>query len=102
MFARLLSLLIAVAAIATRAAAPTQWEWIQPQPHRQNWIDLAVGPNGFVGITEGYGGRTIFHSATGDQWEAANTPSLRQWSLKRVKYVNGNYIALGGSGATVI
>lgn len=96
MFARILSSLLASVAIATQAAAPNQWEWVQPTPHRQNWVDLASGPNGFVGLTDGFGGRTIYHSPDGNAWQQATVPPLEPYLLRQVVYANGHYVAVGG------
>lgn len=95
MFVRLLTLLAAVLSLGSQAAAPSRWEWVQPQPHRQNWVDLAAGPAGFVGLTDGHGGRKIYHSPDGEQWQLAPAPSTA--GLRRVVYVNGIYLALGDS-----
>src|ERR1041385_2381145 len=94
MYLRLLPLLVAASTLA-RAAEPSQWDWISPVPHRQSWVDLASGTNGFVALTDGYGGRQIYHSPDGDQWELAPTAATPR--LSRVKYVNGRYIAVGNS-----
>src|SRR6185436_1467898 len=61
--------------------------------HRQSWIDLASGTNGFVGLTEGYGGRQIYHSIDGDEWEVAQVAPNA--GLKRLKFLNGHYFAVG-------
>lgn len=95
MLMRLLPLLAASASLLSGVAAPMQWDWIQPLPHRQNWIDLTAGTNGFVCLTEGYGGRFIYHSTNGTNWEIAITPQMSGYTLKRVKFLNGNFIAVG-------
>src|SRR5687767_2382018 len=93
MLVRLLTLLTVAATFITKAAAPSQWEWIYPTPHHQSWSELTAGPNGFVGITEGEGGRHIFHSANGAEWEVATSPTNSR--LRSVVFANGNYIAVG-------
>src|ERR1051325_9855974 len=92
MYLRLLTLLISLATLA-QAAPPTEWDWIAPQPHRQTWVDLVSGTNGFVALTDGYGGRQIYHSADGNQWELAQVPANA--GLRRLKFLNGNYVAVG-------
>ena len=92
MYLRLLTLL-AVAATFAQAAPPTEWDWIAPQPHRQTWVDLVSGTNGFVALTDGYGGRQIYDSADGNQWELAQVPVNA--GLRRLKFLNGNYVAVG-------
>src|SRR5688572_29573397 len=99
MFVRLLSLAIAVTAVCSQAAVPSHWEWIAPQPHRQNWIDITSGPAGFVGLTEGYGDRSIYFSPDGENWQLAQTPTTA--AIRRVVYLNGKYLALGDS-ATIL
>src|ERR1043165_4705411 len=93
MFVRLLTLLAVTATLLSRGAAPTDWNWVVPQPHRQSWIDLASGTNGFVGLTEGYGGGPIFYSIDGDEWEVAQVAPNA--GLKRLKFLNGHYFAVG-------
>src|SRR4051812_3380627 len=95
MFGRLLSLL-AVAATSSLLAAPDHFEWVNPLPHRQDWKDIAAGPAGFVGITDGWGGRDIYRSPDGERWERIAAP--RSYGLKRVAFLNGNYIAVGNNG----
>ena len=99
MFVRLLSIAIAVAAVCTQAAIPSHWEWIAPQPHRQNWVDITSGPAGFVGLTEGYGDRKIYFSPDGENWQLAQTPTTA--AIRRVLFLNGKYLALGDS-ATIL
>jgi hypothetical protein len=90
-----LSTLLATAALAF-AAAPTQWEWVQPTPHRQSWRDLAVGPNALVGITDGLGGRDIYRTTDGENWERVPSPKTR--GLSRLTYAGGNYVTVGNNG----
>jgi hypothetical protein len=87
----LLPLLAATATLF--AAPPTQWDWISPVPHRQTWNDFAVGPNGLIGLTDGYGNRQIYHTSDGAHWELAIIPSNA--GLGRVIFANGNYLAVG-------
>jgi hypothetical protein len=97
MLLRLLTLL--AAASFTFAAAPTQWEWVQPTPHRQGWRDLAPGPDALIGITDGLGRRDIYRSADGQTWERVAAPRTR--GLLKVMYANGSYVAVGKS-ATIL
>jgi hypothetical protein len=90
---RLLSLLAAISGLAAQAAAPSLWEWVAPIPHRQGWVDLTVGPAGFVGLTDGFGGRQIYRSADGESWQQAQPPANA--GLRKIAYLNGSYIAIG-------
>lgn len=94
MFLRLLTLL--ASASLSFGTAPTQWEWAQPTPHRQDWRDLATGPNAVVGITDGLGGRDIYRSTNGESWE--RVPSPKTAGLSRLIYAGGNYVAVGNNG----
>lgn len=89
----LLSLLAWAGIIAAQGAPELHWEWASPLPHRQSWVDMAAGNGKFVGITDGYGGRSIYASANGTNWQSVAGPT--NVILQRIVFAEGQFIAVG-------
>src|SRR5215212_372433 len=92
MFGRLLSLLVTAGVCATHAAA-LQWEWTTPLPHRQSWRSLAAGNGQIVGLTDGYGGRSIYTWVNCTNWVPVAAPT--NFIPGKVIFHDGQFIAVG-------
>ncbi|HEY6228358.1 MAG TPA: hypothetical protein VI282_14650, partial [Verrucomicrobiae bacterium] len=88
---------MALALSSIESAFPLEFEWAAPLPHRQDWSDIAAGNGHFVGITDGYGGRSVYVSKDGREWiHPASAPKGR---LINIVFNDGIFMAIGEPSA---
>lgn len=92
--------LLATATMSISALAQTQFEWVSPLPHRQDWTDMAYGNGKFVGLTDGFGARYLYTSADGETWTRPNAPISNR--LNKVTFADGKFVAVGDSGQIAV
>jgi hypothetical protein len=99
MLGRLLRLLVMAGLCATQAASALQFEWAAPLPHRQSWRSLAAGNGMVVGLTEGFGGRSIYASPDGKQWRPVTSPT--NVAFQKVVFSGNQFIAVGPNSTVI-
>lgn len=92
--------LLATATMTLTSFAQTQFEWVNPHPHAQDWTDMAYGNGRFVGITDGFGGRPLYTSADGETWTRPSVPvATRLWDIT---FADGKFVAVGDGNHIVV
>lgn len=93
---RYLLSLLATATLVFQSHAQTQFEWVSPQPHRQDWLSAAFGNGVFVGLTDGFGGRYLYTSRDGETW--TRPQASISGALRKVIFAEGKFIVVGDNG----
>lgn len=85
-----LPLLLVTLAAAQGRAAQQRWQWRNPLPQGNSFVDVAFGGGLFLGVGEE---GAVFTSADGARWAERRLP--QSGTLRAAAYGNGRYLVVG-------